>query len=160
MPDHPCRPPSPAHTAADCSVTTVSRRFRYYSVVRLLTGPRFPLHLSTYRVAYPAANGDPTSSPGVTLRSSVPCRPQTPWCDGWMSDAFASIVQARPCPIFGRPVHQWGRPLDYGPVLLLMPFGFHLTVDTLPSGCSYSPASEALPPLLDIAPLIRALEGL
>jgi hypothetical protein len=26
-------------------------------------------------------------------------------------------------------------PLDYGPVLLLMPFGFHLAVDTLPSGC-------------------------
>jgi len=24
-------------------------------------------------------------------------------------------------------------PIDYGPVLLLMPFGFHLTVDTLPS---------------------------
>ena len=24
--------------------------------------------------------------------------------------------------------------IDYGPVLLLMPFGFHLTVDTLPSG--------------------------
>src|SRR5262245_35393556 len=23
-------------------------------------------------------------------------------------------------------------PLDYGPVLLLMPFGFHLTADTLP----------------------------
>ncbi len=28
-------------------------------------------------------------------------------------------------------------PLDYGPVLLLMPFGFRLTADTLPSGiCS------------------------
>jgi hypothetical protein len=26
-----------------------------------------------------------------------------------------------------------GCPIDYGPVLLLMPFGFHLTVDTLPS---------------------------
>jgi hypothetical protein len=25
-------------------------------------------------------------------------------------------------------------PIDYGPVLLLMPFRFHLTVDTLPSG--------------------------
>jgi hypothetical protein len=27
----------------------------------------------------------------------------------------------------------WGRPLDYGPELLLMPFGFGLTTDTLPS---------------------------
>src|SRR5215469_9281252 len=26
-----------------------------------------------------------------------------------------------------------GFPIDYGPVLLLMPFGFHLTVDTPPS---------------------------
>src|SRR5215813_9311315 len=50
-----------------------------------------------------------------------------------MSNAFASIQQAPPCPAFGRPVHLWDSPLDYGPVLLLMPFGFHLTVDSLPS---------------------------
>ncbi len=25
-------------------------------------------------------------------------------------------------------------PIDYSPVFLLMPFGFHLTMDTLPSG--------------------------
>jgi hypothetical protein len=25
-------------------------------------------------------------------------------------------------------------PIDYGPVLLLMPFGFHLAMDTLPTG--------------------------
>ena len=68
-----------------------------------------------------------------------------------------------------------------------MPFGFHLTMDTLPSGvlqesgCRsalavagfrlrarlgfsipifFSPASEALPPLLDMTLLIRASEGL
>src|SRR6516164_3527680 len=29
-------------------------------------------------------------------------------------------------------------PADYGPVLLLMPFGFHLTMDTLPSGLTAS----------------------
>ena len=77
-------------------------------------------------------------------------------------------------------------PIDYGPVLLLMPFGFHLTMDTLPSGKPQvvasdppwlvsgfrfrarlgfpylppSPAREALPPRSDIAPLIRAPEGL
>jgi len=77
-------------------------------------------------------------------------------------------------------------PIDYGPVLLLMPFGFHLTMDTLPSGnCRAAasglpwsvsgfrlrarlgfpylplfPASEELPPLLDTALLIRAPEGL
>src|SRR3977135_4400411 len=78
-------------------------------------------------------------------------------------------------------------PIDYSPVLLLMPFGFHLTMDTLPSGdpqaggfrsalacfrlspsCPFgllhtfhpSPAREALPPRSDIALLIRAPEGL
>src|ERR1700737_1161186 len=55
-----------------------------------------------------------------------------------MSNAFASILQARPSPAFGRPVHLRGSPLDYGPVLLLMPFEFHLAVDTLPSGVPLS----------------------
>src|SRR6516164_3560053 len=36
-------------------------------------------------------------------------------------------------------------PIDYGPVLLLMPFGFHLAVDTLPSGVlPRSPTSSPL----------------
>jgi hypothetical protein len=39
-----------------------------------------------------------------------------------------------------------GFPVDYGPVLLLMPFGFHLTVDTLPSGVL--PAEAPGPPWL------------
>ena len=103
-----------------------------------------------------------------------------------MSNAFASILQARPCPTFGRPVHLWGSPLDYGPVLLLMPFGFHLAMDTLPSGVLQMMASGPPWPVsgfrlrarlgfsipstcsgqrriiaaLDIAPLIRAPEGL
>src|SRR5215831_20650593 len=77
-------------------------------------------------------------------------------------------------------------PIDYGPILLLMPFGSHLAMDTLPSGVlqvvasdppwlvssfrfrarlgffipSTSPAREALPPRSDMAPLIRAPEGL
>ena len=32
-------------------------------------------------------------------------------------------------------------PIDYGPVLLLMPFGFHLAMDTLPSGVQQAVAS-------------------
>ena len=52
----------------------------------------------------------------------------------WVNEnAFVSEVQTRPCPTFGRPVHLGSYPIDYGPVLLLRPFGFHLTVDTLPS---------------------------
>ena len=102
-----------------------------------------------------------------------------------MRNAFASIVQARPCPTFGRPVRLGVAPIGYGPVLLLMPFGFHLAVDTLPSGSRrggfrsalsvsgfrlraphrllhtfLSPASEELPPLSDTTLLIRAPEGL
>ena len=34
-----------------------------------------------------------------------------------------------------------GFPIDYGPVLLLMPFGFHLAMDTLPSGVRQAVAS-------------------
>ena len=53
----------------------------------------------------------------------------------WVNEnAFAPIVRARPCPTFGRPVHLGVAPIDYGPVFLLMPFGSHLAVDTLPSG--------------------------
>jgi hypothetical protein len=65
----------------------------------------------------------------------------------WHENAFAPIVRARPGPTFGRPVHPRDGSLDYGPVLLLMPFGSHLTVDTLPSGDSASsPASEVISP--------------
>jgi hypothetical protein len=64
------------------------------------------------------------------------------WVD---ENAFASIVQARPCPTFGRPVHQWDSSLDYGPVFLRRPFRFYLTIDTLPSETIVS-ASEELPP--------------
>jgi hypothetical protein len=32
-------------------------------------------------------------------------------------------------------------PIDYGPVLLLIPFGFHLTMDTLSSGVMQGLAS-------------------
>src|SRR6266849_9341543 len=34
-------------------------------------------------------------------------------------------------------------PIDYGPVLLLMPFGFHLAMDTLPSGATTSGGSRS-----------------
>jgi hypothetical protein len=50
-------------------------------------------------------------------------------------------------------------PIDYGPVLLLMPFGLHLTMDALPCPIFIGP-SEALPPLSDMVPSIRGPEGL
>jgi len=82
---------------------------------------------------------DPESPPGVTLRSSVPCRPQTPWCGGWMRNAFASIVQARPCPTFGRPVRPWGSPHRLRPgtsphTLRIPPRGGHPVLRSTSSG--------------------------
>ena len=40
----------------------------------------------------------PMRSPGVTPCSSAPCRPHTPWSEGWMDNAFVAIVPTRPCP--------------------------------------------------------------
>jgi hypothetical protein len=53
----------------------------------------------------------------------------------WVNEnAFAFIVQARPCPTLADRFIVGVAPIDYGPVFLLMPFGFHLAMDTLPSG--------------------------
>src|SRR2546430_9813484 len=41
-----------------------------------------------------------------------------------------------------------------------MPFGFHLTMNTLPSEGLLLRPTTSLPPSLDMAPLIRAPEGL
>ena len=77
----------------------------------------------------------------------------------WVNEnAFVFIVQTRLCPPLADRFIS-GFPIDCGPVLLLMPFGFHLAMDTLPSGGSL-PADDGLPPPLDMAPLIRAPEGL
>jgi hypothetical protein len=72
----------------------------------------------------------------------------------WVNEnAFVRLGRTRPCPPLADRFIS-GFPIDCGPVLLLMPFGFHLAVDTLPSEVQLSSASEALPPLLDMAPLI------
>ena len=98
--------------------------------------PGFTSHFAlAYRVAYPDATREPNepSWGHVQIFRTVP---SANTLIRWVNEnAFASIVQARPCPTFGRPVHQRGRPLDYGPVLLRIPFRFHLAVDTLSSSC-------------------------
>jgi hypothetical protein len=79
----------------------------------------------------------------------------------WVNEnAFASIVQARPCPTFGRPVHLRGSPhrLRPGssPHALRIP-----SRDGHPALRRIAPsADDALPPSLDIALLIRVPEGL
>ncbi len=49
--------------------------------------------------------------------------------------------------------------IDYGLVFLLKPFGFHLTIDTLPCPIPIGPP-ETLLPSLDMSPLIRDSVGL
>ena len=78
----------------------------------------------------PAYLSDNTGSPRVTRLSSLPYRLQTPWYDGWISNAFAPIVQARPCPIFGWPVHlqdssYWLRSGNSPQALRIPPYGGH-----------------------------------
>jgi hypothetical protein len=46
-------------------------------------------------------------------------------------------------PHLGRPLIFGVAPIDYGPVFLLMPFGFHLAMDTLPSGVAASRGSRS-----------------
>jgi hypothetical protein len=122
------------NSVAGRPVTRLSPRLRYYAAARLLSERRLPLRFLLIGPLTPVPPGDPDSPPEVTPCSSVPCRPQTPCYRGRMSDAFASYRQARPFPLLADRFILGVAPIDYGPVLLLMPFGFHLTVDTLPSG--------------------------
>jgi hypothetical protein len=79
----------------------------------------------------------------------------------WVNEnAFASIVQARPCPTFGRPVHLRGSPHRLRPgssphALRIPHHDGHPAIRRIPPS-----ADDALPPSLDIAPLIRVPEGL
>ena len=86
-----------------------------------------------YRVASLGATREPVESSWgyVLVFGTVPsANTLVRWVN---ENAFAPIVRARPCPTFGRPVRHGVAPIDYGPVLLRMPFGSHLAVDTLPS---------------------------
>jgi len=76
------QPPSPAHSAADYSVTRLSPRFLV--LFGCPTTDRAPLATSLPLIGLLPAEppADPVSSPGVTRYSSVPCHPQTPWCGG------------------------------------------------------------------------------
>jgi hypothetical protein len=115
---------------------TRSRGFRHaWSTTRWSDdSPSAASHFAdAYRVTSPGATRelDESSWGHVLVFGTVPsANTLVRWVD---ENAFASIVQARPDPTFGRPVRHGVAPIDYGPVLLLMPFGFRLTADTLPS---------------------------
>jgi len=118
-----------------------------------------PTSLHAYRVAYPVAFPEPhePSRGHVSIFHTVPSAHTL--VRRVIESAFASIVQARPFPVFGRPVRLWGRPLGYGPVFLRRPFGLHLAVDALPCPILSDPARH-YPRFLDMAPLNQEPEGL
>jgi hypothetical protein len=104
--NYPCQPPSPAHSAVP-----IHRDHTAFTVLMVLFGcpttqmASFPTSLSAYRVTYPGAIQEPReSSWGHTLifRTVPSANTLVRWVD---ENAFATIVQARPCPTFGRPVH-------------------------------------------------------
>jgi hypothetical protein len=72
-----------------------------------------------------------------------------------MSNAFAPIQQARPCPTLGRPVRLRVAPIDYGPVVLRMPFGLCLTTDALPSRAPQSSGFRSTLACVQLSPRAR-----
>src|SRR5271169_4744627 len=103
-------PPSPTHASRRLLGHTA------FTVLQVLFGSpttvraSLPISLPLIGSLTPVSPEDSASPPEVTRCSSVPCRPQTPWCDGVNENAFVSIVQTRPYPTFGRPVHLRGSP--------------------------------------------------
>ena len=73
----------------------------------------------------------------------------------WVNEnAFVLTMQTRPCPPLADRFIS-GFPIDYSPVLLLMPFGFPLTEDTLPSEVlqAVAPAPPWLYPAFAFVPV-------
>ena len=157
----PCRPTSPAHPAAALAVERLSPPVRYYSVVRLLARHRLPLRRQTYRSAYLGASRGPCEASWghVWFFRTVPsAHTLMRWVDG---NAFAPIVRARPCPIFGRPVHHGIAPSITARYCSSYPSdSTSRWTPCPPPRNQHATASEALPPLLDTVLSIRAPEGL
>ncbi len=124
--------------------------------------------------------GDSVSSPGghtLFFRAVLPAITLVRWVN---ENAFVPETQTRPCPPLADRFILGIVPIDCSSALLLMPFGFHLAMDTLPSEVQQAVASGRswlssfrfrarldvsipsafsgqrgyYPPLLDMAPLI------
>jgi len=102
----PCQPPSPAHSAVP-----FHRDHTTFIMLKVLFGcptthmASFPTSLLAYRVPYSGATQKPCefSWGHMPIFHTVPsANTLVRWVD---ENAFASKVQARPCPTFGRPVH-------------------------------------------------------
>src|SRR5258705_13411316 len=69
-------------SVAGCPVTWLSPRFWYPFSRPTTDSASLALSLSLIGLLTPVPPGDAASPPEVTHCSSVPCRPQTPWCGG------------------------------------------------------------------------------
>jgi len=95
-------------SAAGCPVTQLSPRLRYLHSRPSTDRASLAISLSLIGLLTPVPPGDPASPPEVTHRSSVTV-PSANTLVRWVNEN-AFIVQARPCPTFGRPVHLRGGP--------------------------------------------------
>ena len=128
----PTLPPFSGHAAFTALVVLLSRP----------TTPRTPLPTSLTLIgSLPSvARGSQESSWGhAQIFRTVPsANTLVRWVN---ENAFAPVMRARPCPAFGRPVRPWSSLLDYGPVLLRIPFGSRLAAGTLSSEARRAVAS-------------------
>ena len=137
LPPVPSRQPLPVALPSPTRAATQRGRTAFTALQVLLDRPTthsasLPISpLGLIGSLIPEPPGNPVSPPWVTHISSSPCRPHTPCYDRGEPYAFTTIVQARPFPTLADRFVSF----DYDPVMLRMPFGFHLTMDTLPSGC-------------------------
>src|SRR5262245_28700359 len=97
--------------------------------------------------------GNTTRSPQVKRLSFSPCRPHTPCLKArWASISFALRLQARLSALTADRFAS-GLRLGYGPQIQRMPFGFHLTMDTLPSPLHSSQGRRSTRLLVYASPL-------
>ena len=113
--------------------TAFTARQVLFGSVRLLARHRLPLRRQTYRSAYLGASRGPCEA----LLGSRVVLPYRAVCTHL--DAMGGWNRLRPhsagstLPHLWPTSSSWDRSLDYSPVLLLIPFRFHLAVDTLSS---------------------------
>ena len=158
--NHLCQPPSPAHPLP----LTRSPGFHHALGTTRLSdhSPGFASHFALAdRVAYPGATREPCEfswGHAQIFRTVPSANTLVRWVN---ENAFAPIVRARPCPTFGRPVHLRGGPHRLRP-------GTSPHALRIPSHDGHPALRRLTPPandgfnrrLLDMAPLIRAPEGL
>src|SRR4029450_3794189 len=134
------RPPSPTHSGRR-SLGHVALATLQVLLGRPTTRRApLPFSLALMGSLPPVPPGDPASTPGVTRWSSVPCRPQTPWCGGWMRTPSPPYCGLDLAPPLADRFVLGVAPIDYGPVLLRRPFGFRLAAGPLSSEASRAAA--------------------